>query len=132
MTLPPVVTTCLSGVAGSLLQIAPLAIYYVKMFILASTPRSVYGIRSSMGGVAWGTLFPNITLLTVIGLSYAVVSPLVNGFIAVGFMLYWFTYKYLFLFVFDMPHAGETGGLFFPRAIGHVRFAPFEKPREPR
>lgn len=40
-----------AGIAGSLLQIAPVVIYYVKMFLLASTPRSVYNIRSSMSSV---------------------------------------------------------------------------------
>lgn len=88
-----IVTTCLSGAAGSLLQIVGVILYQLKIKFLASTPRSVYGTRSSMSSVAWGTLFPNITLLTVIGISYSVVSPIVNGFILVGFALFWFVYK---------------------------------------
>jgi len=56
----------LSGVAGGFLQIVRLIIYYVKLFILGSTPRSIYGIKYVPGSVAWGTLFPGVTLLVVI------------------------------------------------------------------
>lgn len=48
----------LSGIAGGFLQIVPLIIYYVKLFLLGSTPRSVYNIKNSMRSVRWGTLFP--------------------------------------------------------------------------
>lgn len=56
----------LSGTASGFLQISPLAIYYVKLFLLGSTPRSVYSIKYVLGDCAWGTLFPSITLLAVI------------------------------------------------------------------
>lgn len=53
------------------MQIVRLIIYYVKLFILGSTPRSVYGIKYIPGGVAWGTLFPSITLLVVISMCFS-------------------------------------------------------------
>lgn len=56
----------LSGTAGSLLQAAPLVIYYAKLFVLGSTPRSVYSIKYDLRDVFFGTLFPSITLLMVI------------------------------------------------------------------
>lgn len=107
------VTTSFAGAAGGLLQIVPLILYYVKLFILGSTPRSVFGIKYNMNGVAWGTLvsadeakcdsaptdlfldsqWPNMTLLTVIGLSYSIIAPLICGFAFVAFFLYWFVYK---------------------------------------
>lgn len=105
------VTSSLAAAAGGLLRIVPLIIYYVKLYILGSTPRAVYGIKFSMGGVAWGTLFPNMTLLTVIGapscrfiaeleltptfagLSYSVIAPLISGFAFLAFVLFWFVYK---------------------------------------
>ncbi|KAJ7719773.1 hypothetical protein B0H14DRAFT_2278455, partial [Mycena olivaceomarginata] len=51
----------LSGTAGGFLQIVPLVVYYVKLFLLGSTPRSVYGIKYGARSVAWGTTFPGIT-----------------------------------------------------------------------
>ncbi|GAA5838909.1 hypothetical protein JCM11251_003734 [Rhodosporidiobolus azoricus] len=114
------VTTSLAGAAGALLQIAKIAIYYVKLILLGTTPRSVYGIKFNLSTVAWGTLWPSMTLLTVIGLTYSVIAPLVCGFAFLAFALYWFVYKYLFLLVIDTPPATETGGLFFPKALTHI------------
>ncbi|SCV74185.1 BQ2448_6617 [Microbotryum intermedium] len=121
------VTTAIAGAAGGLLQIITLAIFYVKLFLLGSTPR---------------TMFPGITLLTVIGLSYSIISPLITGFTFVTFFLYWFLYKvsravlfslvvrdeliysgipqYLLCLVIDTPREAETGGLFYPKAITHI------------
>jgi hypothetical protein len=56
-----------------------------------------------MNSIQWGTVFPNSTLLVVIGLAYSIISPMVNAFIAVGFLLMWFVYKYLFLCAYARP-----------------------------
>lgn len=64
----------LSGTAGGFLQIVPLAIYYVKLYLLGSTPRSVYNIKYGSRSVAWGTTFPGLTLLVVIGESIITVD----------------------------------------------------------
>ncbi|GAA5875622.1 hypothetical protein JCM1840_003281 [Sporobolomyces johnsonii] len=114
------VTTSLGGAAGSLLQVVTLIVYYVKLFLLGSTPRSVYGIKFNMSNVAWGTLWPSMTLLTVIGLTYSIIAPLVCGFAFMAFALFWFVYKYLFLLVIDTPPSTETGGRFYPKALGHI------------
>jgi hypothetical protein len=42
------IVTGLSGSAGSLLQIAGLVVYYVKLYLLGSTPRAVFSIRYNM------------------------------------------------------------------------------------
>ncbi|KAG8811094.1 hypothetical protein FRC19_004102, partial [Serendipita sp. 401] len=110
----------LSGTAGGLLQIAPLVIYYVKLFILGSTPRSVYSIRYDLRDVFFGTLFPTITLLVVISFGYSLISPVINGLAWLAFALFYFVWKYLFLWQLDQPASGDTGGLFFPKAIQHM------------
>ncbi|KDN34824.1 hypothetical protein RSAG8_12122, partial [Rhizoctonia solani AG-8 WAC10335] len=100
----------LAGSAGGLLQIVPLVLYYVKLYILGSTPRSIYNIKYSLRNVAWGTLFPSMTLITVIGLAYSIISPIINGLIFVAFFLFYQVWKYLFLWQFGQPEAGDTGG----------------------
>ncbi|KAI0366794.1 DUF221-domain-containing protein [Pilatotrama ljubarskyi] len=110
----------LSGTASGFLQVVPLVLYYVKLFILGSTPRSIYQIKYTLRSVAWGTLFPSITLLVVITLAYSIISPIINGLSAVTFFLFYQMYKYLFLWQLDGQKTGETGGLFFPRAIQHL------------
>lgn len=110
----------LAGSAGGFLQIVALAIYYVKLFILGSTPRSVYDIKYTPRKVAWGTLFPGITLLTVITLSYSIISPIISGLSFATFFLFYMLYKYLFLYVFQQDLKTDTGGLFYPKALQHV------------
>lgn len=110
----------LTGAASGFLQVVPLIMYYVKKFLLASTPRKVWHVDHDMGSVNWGTLFPNITLITVIAVGYMVIAPIINGFAFVSFGLFWLLYKYLFLYVYDMKPENETSGLFYPKAINHL------------
>lgn len=98
----------------------PLAIYYVKLYLLGSTPRSIYGIKYGARGVAWGTTFPGITLLVVIALVYSIISPIISGLACFTFFAFYQLYKYLFLWQFEQPPASDTGGLFFPKAISHI------------
>ncbi|KAJ7629929.1 hypothetical protein B0H17DRAFT_1217952 [Mycena rosella] len=69
----------LSGTAGGFLQIVTPVVYYVKLFLLGSTPRSVYGIKCGVRSLAWGTTFPGITLLLVIALVYSIIVPIINA-----------------------------------------------------
>ncbi|CBQ72876.1 conserved hypothetical protein [Sporisorium reilianum SRZ2] len=110
----------LSGAASLFAQIAGLAVYYVKKFLLASTPRKVWHIDHDTGGPAWGTLFPSMTLITVIGTGYVVIAPIINGFVVFTFLLFFLGYKYLFLYVYGTKPASETSGLFFGKAIRHL------------
>ncbi|KAI6116124.1 hypothetical protein F5141DRAFT_1290632 [Pisolithus sp. B1] len=110
----------LSGVAGSFLSIVQLVLYYVKLVLLGSTPRSIYNIKFGPRTVAWGTLFPSITLLTVVTFGYSIISPIINGLSVAAFFLFYLLYKYLFLYQYTQPPQLDTGGLFFPRAIQHV------------
>ncbi len=94
--------------------------YYVKITLLGSTPRSVYSIKYSPRTSDWGTLFPMTTQLVVITLGYSIISPIINGLAFGAFFLFYLLYKYLFTWVNDQPHSSDTGGLFFPKAIQHL------------
>lgn len=59
----------LSGSAAGFLNAAPLVLYYVKLFILGSSPRNVYKLKYGLRNVSFGTLFPTMTLLVVISMS---------------------------------------------------------------
>ncbi|EKM59100.1 uncharacterized protein PHACADRAFT_169556 [Phanerochaete carnosa HHB-10118-sp] len=110
----------LSGTASGFLQASPLVMYYLKLFILGSTPRSVYKVKYGTRSVSFGTLFPSTTLLVVITITYSVISPIINGLAFVTFLLFYFLWKYLFLWQLDQPRSGDSGGLFYPRALQHV------------
>jgi len=106
--------------AGGFLAIVQLLLYYVMLLILGSTPRSICNIKFAPRSVAWGTLFPGITLITVIGLGYAIISPIISGFIVLAFFLFYQLYKYLFLYQFTQPPSMDTGGLYYPKAMQHL------------
>ncbi|KAG2156714.1 uncharacterized protein EDB93DRAFT_863086 [Suillus bovinus] len=106
--------------AGGFLSAVSLVLYYVKLYILGSTPRSVYNIKYAPTTVAWGTLFPSITLLVVITFAYSLISPVINGLACFTFFLFYLLYKYLFLYQYTQPPSADTGGLFFPKAIQHM------------
>ncbi|KAI1788641.1 hypothetical protein LXA43DRAFT_1024412 [Ganoderma leucocontextum] len=110
----------LTGTAAGFLQIVPLVLYYVKLVLLGSTPRSIYRIKYTMRSVAWGTLFPNVTLLVIITLAYSIISPIINGLALGTFFLFYHLWKYLFLWQLDAAGGSETGGQFFPKAIQHI------------
>lgn len=112
-----IILQALSGAAGGLLQVGGLVVYYIKAFLLGSTPRKVWHIHHDVGAPAWGTLFPAITLITTITFGYAILAPLINGFAFVAFILFFILYKYTATYVWDMKPANETSGLFFLQAI---------------
>lgn len=49
-----------------------------------------------------------------------IISPIINGLACFSFFLFYMLYKYLFLWQLDMPPSGDTGGLFFAKAIQHT------------
>lgn len=110
----------LTGAAGGILQIVPLILYYVKLVLLGSTPRAIYKIKNVLRNVAWGTTFPSVTLIVVIALVYTPLQPITAGLAFVTFFLFYRLWTYLFLYVLDQPASGDTGGLFFPKAIQHI------------
>ncbi|KAF9787955.1 DUF221-domain-containing protein [Thelephora terrestris] len=110
----------LTATASVLLTLVPLIIYYVKLILLGSTPRSVFTIKYTMRNVQWGTLFPTITLLVVISLGYMLISPIINGFACFTFFFFYQAWKYAFTWQLEQSPASETGGLFFPKAIQHI------------
>lgn len=66
------VTHSLSGASGNFLQILTLITYYILFFIIATTPRRMSSRQFRMPNTNWGTVYPNITLLAVIGIAYSI------------------------------------------------------------
>ncbi|TFY51653.1 hypothetical protein EVJ58_g10451 [Rhodofomes roseus] len=110
----------LSGTATGFLAYIPLAIYYVKLYLTGSTPRSIYNIKYKLRSVEWGTTFPTVTLLVCITIAYSVISPIINGLAAATFFLYYMLWKYRFLWQLGQPRSTESGGRFFPKAMQHI------------
>lgn len=53
-------------------------------------------------------------------IAYMVISPVINIFGALFSICSYLVYKYLFVWVIDQKPQMDTGGLFFPIAIGQL------------
>lgn len=103
--------------AGEILRVAPLALFYILGKFLDNTPRKIWNRRNTMPQPNWGTLFPSFTIVSVIGLSYTIVAPIVVGFSMLSFALFYFVYRHQFLYVYEVPRDTETAGMHYPRAL---------------
>ena len=108
------------GAASSFLQLVALIIYYVKLKILSSTPRTVWHLKNDMGAPQWGVLFPLSLLVVIYALGYMVLQPIMNGFAAAAFFTYYLSNRYLFLYVYNCKPQTETVGMFFLKAISYT------------
>ena len=93
---------CLEGLtisSGVLLQIVALILSHILGRILDGTPRAKWTRWNTLGQPAYSTLYPGFQLLTVIALSYSVIAPLILGFTAIAFILFYFAYIYTMIFV---------------------------------
>ncbi|KAJ6098756.1 hypothetical protein N7467_000291 [Penicillium canescens] len=108
----------LSFSSGALLQIVPLILGKILGKFLDSTPRKMYTRWSNLSGLGWGTVYPAVTLLTVVAITYSCIAPLVMGFGTIGLYLFYFAYRYNLLYVSNANI--DTQGRCYPRGLQHL------------
>ncbi|KAG8890163.1 hypothetical protein FRB99_003920, partial [Tulasnella sp. 403] len=114
------VTTGFAGAASALLQLVPLLLYFVNRWLFGDTPRQAYKKTFLMPNADFGEILPRVSLVAAIAMAYSVVAPIINGLALLTFFLLWVAWKFLFTWVFDQPEAAETGGLYYPLALGNL------------
>ncbi|KAK3646643.1 hypothetical protein LTR56_008407 [Elasticomyces elasticus] len=85
---------------------------------MAKTPREHYTIHAQMKGTPWASWFPKFANLLVIALAYSCIAPLVLGFAAVGISMYYFSYRYNFLYT--KTTKVDTKGEAYKRALQQI------------
>ncbi|KAI5952439.1 PHM7 [Candida jiufengensis] len=103
---------CLQGLtisSGVLLQLVPLILSKILGRVLDSTPRQKWVRWNTLGQPGFQVLYPNFQLLTVIALSYSVIAPLILGFTAIAFILFYFAYIYTFVYVMKPSQVDARG-----------------------
>ncbi|KAH8705436.1 putative DUF221 domain protein [Talaromyces proteolyticus] len=108
----------LTFTAGGLLAIAGLVVGKILGKFFDSSPRKLYNRWASLGGVGWGTVLPPLSLLAVIAITYSIIAPLVLGFATIGLYLFYFAFRYNFLYVSNSNI--DTQGKIYPRALQHL------------
>ncbi|KAJ6041398.1 uncharacterized protein N7446_010714 [Penicillium canescens] len=108
----------LSFSSSALLQIVPLVLGKILGKFLDSTPRKMYTRWSNLAGIGWGTVYPGVTLLAVVGITYSCIAPLVMGFGTIGLYLFYFAYRYNLLYVSNANI--DTQGRCYIRGLQHL------------
>lgn len=91
----------LQGLAVSgeiLLQGSQLAKMYVVKPLFSKTAHEKFSTMTMIEPLDWGSVYPGITILAVIGMVYSVVAPLITFFAAMSFGLLYLAYKYRILY----------------------------------
>lgn len=95
----------LQGLAVSgeiLLQAAQLVKIYLIKPLFVQSPHDRFRTMSAIDSLSWGSIYPSMTILAVIGMIYSVVAPLITGFAAFSFSLLYVAYKYRILYCNSM------------------------------
>lgn len=104
----------LSFPGGALLQIVGLILFKVLGTLLDNTPRKMWTRYNILGSSSWGTVFPTYTFLIIVSMAYAVISPIILVFSAVGFALIYLVFLNNLVYC-EVPADGR--GIYYSRAL---------------
>ncbi|KAK1389060.1 Calcium permeable stress-gated cation channel 1 [Heracleum sosnowskyi] len=105
-----------AGVAGEILRLKPLIMYHLKNFFLVKTEKDRKEAMDP-GSIDFYTGEPQIQLYFLLGLVYAVVSPILLPFIVIFFGLAFLVYRHQIINVYSQKY--ESAAAFWPDV--HVR-----------
>ncbi|XP_022759043.1 CSC1-like protein At3g21620 isoform X2 [Durio zibethinus] len=105
-----------AGVAAEILRLKPLIIYHLKNFFLVKTEKDREEAMDP-GTIGFNTGEPQIQLYFLLGLVYAVVTPILLPFIIVFFGLAYVVYRHQIINVYNQEY--ESAAAFWPDV--HVR-----------
>ncbi|KAI7741870.1 hypothetical protein M8C21_027949 [Ambrosia artemisiifolia] len=106
-----------SGTAGEILRLKPLIIYHLKNFFLVKTEKDREEAMDP-GSIGFNTGEPQIQFYFLIGLIYAVVTPLLTPFILVFFALAYVVYRHQIINVYNQEY--ESSAAFWPDVHGRI------------
>lgn len=87
----------LGSVGGNLLSIVGLVLQGAFSRFLWNTPRKLF-LGGMPRALQLGSVYPPYTLLILIAIGYACISPITLGFAAIALFLFWFVWRYNMLF----------------------------------
>ncbi|XP_048435132.1 calcium permeable stress-gated cation channel 1-like isoform X2 [Pyrus x bretschneideri] len=106
-----------AGIAGEILRLKPLIIYHLKNFFLVKTEKDREEAMDP-GTLGFNTGEPQIQLYFLLGLVYAVVSPILLPFIIVFFALAYVVYRHQIINVYNQEY--ESAAAFWPDVHGRI------------
>ncbi|PON84521.1 Calcium-dependent channel [Trema orientale] len=106
-----------AGVAGEILRLKPLIIYHLRNFFLVKTEKDREEAMDP-GSLGFNTGEPQIQLYFLLGLVYAVVTPVLLPFIIVFFALAYVVYRHQIINVYNQEY--ESAAAFWPDVHGRI------------
>nr|GMC70600.1 CSC1-like protein At3g21620 [Ipomoea batatas] len=106
-----------AGVAGEILRLKPLVMFHLKNFFLVKTEKDREEAMDP-GSLGFNTGEPQIQLYFLLGLVYAVVSPILLPFIIVFFTLAYVVYRHQIINVYNQEY--ESAAAFWPDVHGRI------------
>ncbi|KAM5580580.1 calcium permeable stress-gated cation channel 1 [Rosa sericea] len=106
-----------AGVAGEILRLKPLIMYHLKNTFLVKTEKDREEAMDP-GTLGFNTGEPQIQLYFLLGLVYAVVSPILLPFIIVFFGLAYVVYRHQIINVYNQEY--ESAAAFWPDVHGRI------------
>ncbi|KAK9155607.1 hypothetical protein Sjap_003087 [Stephania japonica] len=106
-----------AGIAGEVLRLKPLIIFHLKNFFLVKTEKDREEAMDP-GSIGFNTGEPQIQLYFLLGLVYAVVTPILLPFVLVFFGLAYVVFRHQIINVYNPEY--ESGAAFWPDVHGRV------------
>ncbi|GLT80631.1 hypothetical protein SLA2020_520620 [Shorea laevis] len=106
-----------AGIAGEILRLKPLVIYHLKNMFLVKTERDREKAMDP-GSVDFPETIPSLQLYFLLGIVYAVVTPILLPFILVFFALAYLVYRHQIINVYIQQY--ESAAAFWPHVHGRI------------
>ncbi|KAK6917782.1 CSC1/OSCA1-like, N-terminal transmembrane domain [Dillenia turbinata] len=106
-----------AGIAGEILRLKPLIIFHLKNFFLVKTEKDRDDAMDS-GSLGFNTGEPQIQFYFLLGLVYAVVTPILLPFIIVFFALAYVVFRHQIINVYNQEY--ESAAAFWPAVHGRI------------
>ncbi|XVF13723.1 hypothetical protein REPUB_Repub08aG0232200 [Reevesia pubescens] len=106
-----------AGIAGEILRLKPLVIFHLKNMFLVKTERDREKAMDP-GSVDYPETLPSLQLYFLLGIVYAVVTPILLPFILVFFALAYLVYRHQIINVYNPQY--ESGAAFWPHVHSRI------------
>ncbi|CAI0418751.1 unnamed protein product [Linum tenue] len=106
-----------AGVAAEILRLKPLVIFHLKNLFLVKTERD-RAKAMDPGSVAFAETLPSLQLYFLLGLVYAVVTPVLLPFILVFFAFAFLVYRHQIINVYNQRY--ESAAAFWPHVHSRI------------
>nr|XP_043628060.1 CSC1-like protein At1g32090 [Erigeron canadensis] len=106
-----------AGIAAEILRLKPLVIFHLKNMFIVKTERDRENAMDP-GGVDFPETIPSLQLYFLMGIVYAVITPILLPFILIFFAFAYFVYRHQIINVYNQQY--ESAAAFWPHVHSRI------------